>query len=933
MKPGIFSLLTACGIGLAALGGLVFGLGGGGPALARQAEESVTGPRRLGAPFIINEVDSDQNSSDTAEFIEIYDGGTGNLSLTGTVMVLFNGTGDVVYRAYDLDGYGTDAGGYFVIGSVASAEYYVAPGTSGWLQNGPDAVALYTGNAADFPNGTTVTATNLSNLIDALVYNNDGTTDAELQVLLNAGQPQVNENGRSAGTTHSNQRCPNGSGGARNTATYYQNAPTAHTVNLCPIQYDAIILKSGPITLAPGSDITYTLTYSEAGVAALSGVVITDILPAGFTYVSDTSGLTLTSLSPLVWEVGTLPGLTRRSFTVRVTAPLSVVSRVTNTALIASVEPDAAPGSNTASYGTDVVIPADYDLAVYQQVSASELFISGTAQLLTYTVRVVNASIMTDATAFTVTDVLPEGFIYVSDDSGVVVTGTGETTSPLRWSFGTLARNSTRIFHVVISVPTYGASGPYANLLGLTCAPVDGQLNNNVSQGSAVQIWRMMDLTQARGMEPGTQVWTHGYINFPPGLMHNATQLRDEFMMQEAPVGSAGMAVFFSGSLTKFPSYQIGDEVEVHGVLTEYAGKLEIAVLNVIDVMATGNHETMEPFDRLTGQIDEHTEGLLLRTEGTVITVTSMKLSINDGSGVIDVFRDVDIPNLAFLGRYSVGDKVRAVGVSTQYDPTPPYESGYELGIRYRSDVLVYPRVISVFPAVNASDVLTNAVISVTFNTTMTNIDANTFMVQDSEGQLVPGLVTYTAGTHSAQFRPVGAWNLNTRYMVQLNPELTAEEGLTMTDSFGWYFSTQMFPNLSSSSNQAGTSDRLVPGSLVTYTLLLSNQGYGDATVMVTDVLPSYYTLVDRMDMTAGANGLLTWQGLVTEQVDVPLHFVVRVVPLTSLPPGLTVLSTTMQVNDGFNPVWSISDARPPTVIKYVVELPVVQRKAEGKRF
>ena len=49
--------------------------------------------------FVINEVDSDTPGSDTAEFIEIYDGGVGNASLDGLSIVLFNGNGDAIYGA------------------------------------------------------------------------------------------------------------------------------------------------------------------------------------------------------------------------------------------------------------------------------------------------------------------------------------------------------------------------------------------------------------------------------------------------------------------------------------------------------------------------------------------------------------------------------------------------------------------------------------------------------------------------------------------------------------------------------------------------------------------------------------------------------------------------------------------------------------------
>ena len=40
---------------------------------------------------MINEIDADTPGSDTAEFIELYDGGTGNTPLDGLVVVLYDG--------------------------------------------------------------------------------------------------------------------------------------------------------------------------------------------------------------------------------------------------------------------------------------------------------------------------------------------------------------------------------------------------------------------------------------------------------------------------------------------------------------------------------------------------------------------------------------------------------------------------------------------------------------------------------------------------------------------------------------------------------------------------------------------------------------------------------------------------------------------------
>jgi len=187
------------------------------------------------AQVLINEVDADQVSTDSAEFVELFDGGTGNTDLSGMVLVLFNGSDDASYLAFDLDGQSTNSSGYFVLcgdaANTANCDLDVSPNTN-LIQNGADAVALLTGDASAFPNDTPVTT---ANLIDAIVYDTDDGDDAGLLVLLNAGQPQVNERGGGDGTGHSNQRCPNGAGGARNTATYTQADPTPGAANDCPL--------------------------------------------------------------------------------------------------------------------------------------------------------------------------------------------------------------------------------------------------------------------------------------------------------------------------------------------------------------------------------------------------------------------------------------------------------------------------------------------------------------------------------------------------------------------------------------------------------------------------------------------------------------------------------------------------------------------------
>ncbi|VAW64149.1 Extracellular deoxyribonuclease PA3909 (required for catabolism of external DNA) [hydrothermal vent metagenome] len=181
--------------------------------------------------LVINEVDADTAGADKSEFIELFDGGTGGLDLSGYVIVLYNGKNDKSYLTLDLNGLQTDINGYFVIGNAAvtRADLIIPDGK---LQNGADAVALYLASAADFPNGTPVSPVNL---IDAVVYDTNDADDPGLLTLLNSGEPQLNEAANANKETESSQRCLNGSGGTLNTRSFIQALATPGQTNACVI--------------------------------------------------------------------------------------------------------------------------------------------------------------------------------------------------------------------------------------------------------------------------------------------------------------------------------------------------------------------------------------------------------------------------------------------------------------------------------------------------------------------------------------------------------------------------------------------------------------------------------------------------------------------------------------------------------------------------
>ncbi|WP_299314239.1 DUF5689 domain-containing protein [uncultured Aquimarina sp.] len=225
--------------------------------------------------LIINELDADTQGSDTLEFVELYDGGVGNTALNGFVLVNYNGNNDTSYNVIDLNGFITNAEGYFVVGNagVTNVDLVVSNNT---FQNGADAVALYFGDATNFPNGSTLTT---ENLIDAIVYDTNDDDDIELLTLLNIGEPQVNEDANGNKDGESLQRSPNGQGGARNTSTYIAQAPTPGMSN------EGIIITPGEII-----PIVEARATTEGTPVTITGVLTVTDSFNGPAFIQDSTG-------------------------------------------------------------------------------------------------------------------------------------------------------------------------------------------------------------------------------------------------------------------------------------------------------------------------------------------------------------------------------------------------------------------------------------------------------------------------------------------------------------------------------------------------------------------------------------------------------------------------------------------------------------------
>ena len=203
--------------------------------------------------IVINEVDSDTDGTDVAEFIELK--WTPNTALDGYVVVLFNGADDLSYDSFDLDGKSTDSNGFFILANTPLAESGdIDMGASGKIQNGPDAVAVYQANGTDFPNDTPIT---LTNLIDVIIYDTDEADDSGLLSGFNQ-TVQYNEAENNASTTQSIQRLSDGS--------YKISNPTfrAENVNSAPCVVSLTTINTTCDMETTGVD-TYSVSIGFTG--------------------------------------------------------------------------------------------------------------------------------------------------------------------------------------------------------------------------------------------------------------------------------------------------------------------------------------------------------------------------------------------------------------------------------------------------------------------------------------------------------------------------------------------------------------------------------------------------------------------------------------------------------------------------------------------
>jgi uncharacterized repeat protein (TIGR01451 family) len=207
-----------------------------------------------------------------------------------------------------------------------------------------------------------------------------------------------------------------------------------------------------------------------------TGVVVTDTLPVELTYVSDNAGGAYDGATG-IWTIGDLAvGATvSMQFVATVDAAGTFVNEAEVTAANEE-DSDSVPGDGEGDDWDDAIVTASVDPVIIdlELVKDVDPALVEVGAQTTFSISVVNQG-PDDATGVVVTDTLPDGLTYVSDNAGGAYDGATGI-----WTIGDLAVGASVAMDFVVTVDDTGiftnvAEVTAANETDIDSVPGDGE--------------------------------------------------------------------------------------------------------------------------------------------------------------------------------------------------------------------------------------------------------------------------------------------------------------------------------------------------------------------------------------------------------------------------------------------------------------------------
>lgn len=291
----------------------------------------------------------------------------------------------------------------------------------------------------------------------------------------------------------------NGSLGALLLHHHNKSGTRAEVVLLDTAQRADLALVQSVSTPTPafGSNVTFTVTVSNNGPNNATGVVVSDPLPGGLTYVSDDGGGAYDASTGL-WTVGALANAA--SATLHVVASVASTDQQCDTAIITGVSPlDPNPANDSAM--VCVLGPRSSDLALAMSVSAPTVLVGAP---LSYTITASNAGTDTAfslnvAEQFPAYPALNPASFFASQ--GVYVPATGV------WNIASLGKGGTATLTISLNAPNI--AGALTDQADATSSENDPNTANNTASATTTVLSPATvtsTMTVAGSFIPGTNV-------------------------------------------------------------------------------------------------------------------------------------------------------------------------------------------------------------------------------------------------------------------------------------------------------------------------------------------------------------------------------------------------------------------------------------------
>lgn len=258
-----------------------------------------------------------------------------------------------------------------------------------------------------------------------------------------------------------------------------QSEDDEDAITAAPLQADLALTKvesSNNLTPSVGEEISFEITVTNSGPDAATNVQVVDQLLSGFDFVEYNATLGIYDETTGIWQLGTL--LNGNSATLIIDVLVNPSGLYTNTSQVIASDAhdiDSTPANGVSSEDDlDEIavspVPA-IDLSLIKTVDEINPFVGSN---VVFTLTVTNDG-PSDATTVQVSDPLPSGFMYVSDDRGLTYNDTNGL-----WNVGSLTAGSSATLNITASVNATGSYSNTAEIIGHDQADIDSSPNNGL---------------------------------------------------------------------------------------------------------------------------------------------------------------------------------------------------------------------------------------------------------------------------------------------------------------------------------------------------------------------------------------------------------------------------------------------------------------------